>query len=336
MKSPMYTPVICIFLFAYTIGFSQNTREESLLMYKECIKKLETIETGFLMSCPFSKGADAVVSFLRNLPGFVRDSSLDDFPHPRNWPSRYIAKNATINHCRLIDKESHIELQTFEESDYFSFSTVYYFENKKDNEKQFDELVELLDNQLKIRHELRFNLFNEPYLEYFFACGKLHLSQSLEIVKNGYYMAMHWEPSGPSPPFDIPSSRLCDSRDTISIGLDQYYLQAHMNRDFMPMCPPNGRPMNTTVCLKSVLPSTSLRTLLVDAIWVVHEDGSVYKDWLMEEKDSKPNSKSKTLRAGKGPYWKPGSKAVAVVRITDKNGKEYLLKASEKVISQSQ
>lgn len=138
------------------------------------------------------------------------------------------------------------------------------------------------------------------------------------------------KPSGPPISIDI----LLSAPEQIEIDGRKYVLETYMWRDFMPITPPDGKP-------------------LIAIIWVTATDSlkfpsSVDADWLWVIKDKKlwrTRFSNKQRRAyddyklekvaRDGPKWGPKIQVDVVVRLVDREKKTYLLKAPNQWIGRT-
>jgi len=122
--------------------------------------------------------------------------------------------------------------------------------------------------------------------------------------------------------------------ERIEINGTEYTLETYLNRDFMPISPPDGQPLVASIKVKA--PGETAISLKIDAtrLWVVKGE----EIWETEFANKEGSSIGDTLEkiARDGPKWGPGISVDAVVRIIDlKSGKNYLLKASNQTIHRS-
>jgi hypothetical protein len=119
--------------------------------------------------------------------------------------------------------------------------------------------------------------------------------------------------------------------ERIEISGTEYTLTTYLQRDFMPVCPPDGRPLACGITVKG--PGETDISSRIDAtrLWVVNGE----EVWVAGLAGEERSTTGDTLRkgAGCGPKWEPGIRVDVVVRIIDlANGKGYLLRASNQEI----
>jgi uncharacterized protein YcfL len=113
--------------------------------------------------------------------------------------------------------------------------------------------------------------------------------------------------------------------DTIKIDSHDYFLDAYLWRDFMPISPPNGKSLasiNWLICSDSTsIPENIIMTqqyvILNDSIWIAdYENGSSQTTSYKIEKISHD-----------GPKWGPGTYVDIISKITNiKTNLNYYLK----------
>ena len=139
-----------------------------------------------------------------------------------------------------------------------------------------------------------------------------------------------------SAPPEIPINQLLSSPDTITVEGTRLYLTTSMYRDFMPVSPPDGKPLVAECLITSTDTMDITRLISADAIWVVYQ-GQVWKSWLTDPVNPPdliwPNCVAKI--ALNGPKWGPGVTVDVIVRVIDPKGKSHLLRASDQWIGRT-
>jgi hypothetical protein len=103
-------------------------------------------------------------------------------------------------------------------------------------------------------------------------------------------------------------------------------------RDFMPMCPPGGRPLIAAVTVTADPPSPvppsiqAVRLVLVygSTLWITR---------VVEEHASMRNDSGFRVIAREGPKWGPDVLVDAILEIRGGDGRSYLVRAGEQLIS---
>ncbi len=119
--------------------------------------------------------------------------------------------------------------------------------------------------------------------------------------------------------------------EKVSLTGRQYHLETHLWRDFMPISPPDGKPLIVLAHIIATDSSEISLTLTVKQMWVVY-DTLVWNAQLSDE--SRPPTPPYVLEviARDGPKWGPGVEVDVVVEIADTTGSALLLRASEQMI----
>jgi len=106
-----------------------------------------------------------------------------------------------------------------------------------------------------------------------------------------------------------------------------------MWRDFMPVSPPDGKPLIAIFTVMTVDSTDLPFGLQADAAWVVCE-GEIWSTWIDEEapppEDEDPFRLVRIAR--NGPKFGPDVLVTAVVRLTDGLSTVYLLRADNQYI----
>jgi hypothetical protein len=134
-------------------------------------------------------------------------------------------------------------------------------------------------------------------------------------------------------PDELSISTLQSAPDTLIIGEKRLILTAYMWRDFMPVSPPDGKPLIAIFRIVTTDSSDLPPGLHADAAWVLCE-GEIWSTWIDEEapppEDEDPFQLVRIARDG--PKFGPDVLVTAVVRLTDKSGTVYLLRADDQYI----
>ena len=123
--------------------------------------------------------------------------------------------------------------------------------------------------------------------------------------------------------------------EEIEINGTEYTLETYLQRDFMPFCPPDGRPLVAVVKVKA--PGETAISSKIDAtrLWVV-KGVEIWKTELTNPARPGYSTIGDTLeKVGRdgGPKWEPEITVDVVVKIIDlESGESYLLKASNQYI----
>jgi len=149
------------------------------------------------------------------------------------------------------------------------------------------------------------------------------------------------EPSVPRPELEsAPTRVVLEGRAVL--------LSASLYRDFMPSVPPTpkGKPLTAILAVEAVDQEPFPADFRVDRAWVLH-DGDVWEVSELEEQDledpsykdeggrsrNRPQSPVFRVVARGGPLWGPNVRVDCVVRLSDGQGRSYLLRAEDQGIA---
>jgi len=133
---------------------------------------------------------------------------------------------------------------------------------------------------------------------------------------------------------------LLSSPEQIEIEGRQYVLETYLWRDFMPVSPPDGKPLIALIWITAVDLLPFPGALDADRLWVVNDQQFWETEFSDEERPADPNRKHQLEKIARdGPKWGPGIYVDVVVRIvyykTAGHKKEYFLKASRQLIGRT-
>lgn len=118
--------------------------------------------------------------------------------------------------------------------------------------------------------------------------------------------------------------------EKIEMGGREFTLETFLWRDFMPMCPPEGRPLIAKTYVVASGEEEFPAWLDADYVWVINGE-EVWEEQLTNERV--PGKTNEFIRIARdGPLWKPLIRVDVVVRVVDAKGNEYLLRAADQVI----
>lgn len=143
---------------------------------------------------------------------------------------------------------------------------------------------------------------------------------------------------------------LCSCQSPTSPGLDEllaapeeivvsgraYTLETYLYRDFMPVSPPDGRPLTAVIWVTAVDRNPFPSNIDADRIWVVNK-GEIWEAKLSAGSSSGDPTRQHQLEkvARDGPKWGPGTYVDVVVRVVESGGKDRLLRASNQYITRT-
>ncbi|MEJ2050588.1 MAG: hypothetical protein P8Y60_12265 [Calditrichota bacterium] len=127
-----------------------------------------------------------------------------------------------------------------------------------------------------------------------------------------------------------PKPDLSSAQDTIGIAGVQLILETYLWRDFMPVSPPDGKPLRAVVNLIPVNSETLPPNITMDKIWIINGK-EIWSDTLNNagQKVAGANLPKLEMMAQNGPKWEPGSLVKVIVRVKDDQGKTYLLQVKD-------
>ena len=132
---------------------------------------------------------------------------------------------------------------------------------------------------------------------------------------------------------DFTIKELKSAPDTVQIKKVGVVLETYLWRDFMPVSPPDGKPLRAAVSLVPVNTTYLPEALDARRIWIIFGE-EVWSNSLSAVSPAEPGQPVTKLEktAANGPKWGPGVEVTVVVEILDKEGKTYLLRADHQTI----
>jgi hypothetical protein len=138
---------------------------------------------------------------------------------------------------------------------------------------------------------------------------------------------------------------LRDAPERLIVGELVLRLQAYVYRDFMPLATShdaaglaaraNHTSMIAGVTLTDEHGALLPATLHAKTIWILQGE-SVWETSTIEERRNGSNAPSCEFVVRSGPKWQPGSAVDVVIRLTDGNGRTFLLAIRHQVIDAAQ
>lgn len=135
---------------------------------------------------------------------------------------------------------------------------------------------------------------------------------------------------------DLSIDEFLSAPDEIEIDNRRYVLDVFIWRDFMPFCPPNGRPMISSVSVTATDSLEFPKSIDADRIWIVNGSDVWESGFSSEERSRRSYSNHLEKIARGGPKWQTGIKVDVVVRVIDGADNIYLLKASDQPINRTE
>lgn len=124
---------------------------------------------------------------------------------------------------------------------------------------------------------------------------------------------------------DVPTQVRVDGYDLV--------LDAYVGRDFMPISPPDGKPMVAVLRIRTADGRPFPTGVTADRVSVVNGD----QVWTAAARKEHDSQQANTLEvvARDGPKWEPGTLVDVVVYLHDASGREHLLRAPDQRIQRS-
>jgi hypothetical protein len=132
-------------------------------------------------------------------------------------------------------------------------------------------------------------------------------------------------------PPDIPIAQLLQTPDTISADGKRIYLSTFLWRDYMPISPPEGKPLIAIVYLTTADSSQFPASITADAVWIVYNN-EVWSSYFADQVIASEQPYRYARIAREGPTWGPGVRVEVVVRVYSSRGNAQLLRASRQWI----
>ena len=127
-----------------------------------------------------------------------------------------------------------------------------------------------------------------------------------------------------------------ESCDTIRIDSTNYILEAYLYRDFMPVSPPEGRPLVSLNCLVALDSAEIPLTINLVKQFVIYHDTIWIKHYEKDDYDDKTRSYQLCRVSINGPLWEPGVLVDIVAEIyNSKNDSTYYLRSLDQLIEKT-
>lgn len=136
--------------------------------------------------------------------------------------------------------------------------------------------------------------------------------------------------ASPGSPTPLPTD-LASAPTRISIAGKTLTLDASLWRDFMPISPPDGKPLGVVLQVRTDDSSPVPAAIRGDMLWVL-KGSDTWSAVPREERSRTETSPLYELVARDGPKWGPGISVDVVIRLLDGNGRTYLLRVADRPI----
>lgn len=111
-------------------------------------------------------------------------------------------------------------------------------------------------------------------------------------------------------------------------------LAARLWRDFMPLSPPDGRPLRAVLTVTTLAGQPLPEGLSLDRVWVIN-GAEVWSGAVASRQDDGRNPSTASWIAEDGPKWGPGIAVDVVVRLRGAAGSPALLKVAGVLITRT-
>jgi len=126
---------------------------------------------------------------------------------------------------------------------------------------------------------------------------------------------------------------LLSAPEKVEIDGQHYTIETYLWRDFMPVSPPDGKPLIALIRVTEIDSQTIPETLDATKLWVINGDDLWETGFSDEQRPyTEPFQLEKVARDG--PKWGPGIYVTVVVKIEYGNS-TYLIKASDQLIERT-
>ena len=137
----------------------------------------------------------------------------------------------------------------------------------------------------------------------------------------------------PLSPDPVTPSQLGSAPTRVVLDGKRLTLAASLGRDFMPISPPDGKPLTGVLRIKAEDGLPVPTTIVGDSAWVIRQAEIWSTSVIPEPRES--SAAWYDLRVTDGPKWNPGDTVDVVVRLRDSAGRTALLRAPDQTITAS-
>jgi hypothetical protein len=136
--------------------------------------------------------------------------------------------------------------------------------------------------------------------------------------------------SSPTSPSDVSRDQLVSAPTRIVADGKTLTLTTSLWRDFMPISPPDGKPLVAVLTIAADDGSAVPATVTADTSWVILSSDV----WTaaVEQRSRAETAPAYEVIARNGPKWGPDVTVDVVVRLTDSTGRTFLLRAAGQTI----
>jgi hypothetical protein len=137
--------------------------------------------------------------------------------------------------------------------------------------------------------------------------------------------------SSPTSPTDVSRAQLAAAPTRIVADGKALTLRAALWRDFMPISPPDGKPLAAVLQIVTEDGSQVPATVTADTSWVLH--GADVWSATVEQRPRAETAPAYEVIARNGPKWGPDVSVDVVVHLVDSAGRSILLRAAGQTIT---
>jgi hypothetical protein len=121
--------------------------------------------------------------------------------------------------------------------------------------------------------------------------------------------------------------------EQIEIDGREYILETYLWRDFMPISPPDGKPLIALIWVTATDSLAFPSSIDANRLWVINDELVWETEFSDENLPKDPNRKHQLEKIARdGPKWGPNIQVEVVVQVVDGENNTYLLRASDQWI----
>lgn len=154
---------------------------------------------------------------------------------------------------------------------------------------------------------------------------------AVAVAISSFGCSLFWIDDGPG---RLSPAELLAAPESVTLGGQTLALRTYMWRDFMPISPPDGKPLIAIFWVYSADSTALPHGLRVEAGWIVN--GERVWDTFLEEPETGQQAPYEVERVARnGPKWGPHIGVDAVVRLREADGTKHLLRVSGQTIERT-
>ena len=137
-------------------------------------------------------------------------------------------------------------------------------------------------------------------------------------------------PTDPGVPLIPVPADVRTAPETVAIGGATIQLSTSLWRDFMPVSPPDGKPLAAILRVTDLKGGALPKGLEAEGAWVIV--GSMAWFFVPEPATDASSATLLEFRGAEGPRWAPGTKADVVLELKDDSGAHWRIQAPRQEI----